>query len=161
MAPKPGKPAKAGKAAKAAKAAEAVAAAAAGAPPPADAVRARTGVVGEVLDRVHGVRLCYGEPVREAGRTVIPVARVRAAGGGGWGSGGGETGGGGGGGGSLDALPVGFIEIGPDGTRFEPIADPEAATRTLKAATAALVTVATALAGLRAARGRRLLGRGR
>ena len=154
MAPKPPKPVKAAKPDKPAK------------PPkadrPADVVRARGGVVGEVLDRIQGVRLCFGEPVREAGRTVIPVARVRAAGGGGWGSGGGPgEGAGGGGGGSLDALPIGFIEIGPEGTRYQPIDDPEATMRALKAATAAAVTLATTFAGLRAARGRRRLARGR
>ena len=45
------------------------------------------------------------------GRTVIPVARVRAAGGMGQQ----------GGGGRLDAVPVGFIEVSQAGARFEPI----------------------------------------
>jgi hypothetical protein len=44
-----------------------------------------------------GARLGYGEPVREGGRTVIPVAR------------GGE--------------PVGYIEIDAAGTRYTPIGD--------------------------------------
>ncbi len=50
-----------------------------------------------------GARLCYGEPVREGGRTVIPVAHV---------------------GGSPDAVsgrPVGYIEIDATGTRYRPI----------------------------------------
>jgi uncharacterized spore protein YtfJ len=113
-----------------------------------------------LADRLGGARLCYGDPIRDGVRTVVPVARVRAAGGGGWGRD--ETsGGGGGGGGRLDARPIGFIEVGPDGTRFEAIHDPEALTRTLRAATAAAITVATAVAGLRAARhGGRLLGSG-
>lgn len=155
MAPKPPKPPKPPKVAKPAKQPKPER--------PADVDRVRRGVLGEVLDRVQGVRLCYGEPVREAGRTVIPVARVRVTGGGGWGSSGEaqEAGAGGGGGGSLDALPVGFIEIGPEGARYQPIEDPEATTRLVKTATAAAVTLATTVAGLRAARRRRLLGRGR
>jgi uncharacterized spore protein YtfJ len=112
-----------------------------------------------LVDRLSGARLCYGEPVRHEDRTVIPVARVRASGGGGWGGGDDSTGGGGGG--SLDAKPIGFIEIGPTGTRFEAIADPEATGRAIKAGAAAVATVVTAVAGLRAVRGRKLLGRGR
>jgi uncharacterized spore protein YtfJ len=112
-----------------------------------------------LVDRLSGARLCYGEPVRHEDRTVIPVARVRASGGGGWGGGDDRTGGGGGGG-SLDAKPIGFIEIGPAGTRFQEIADPEATGRAIKAGAAALATVLTAMAAVRAARGRKLLGRG-
>jgi len=119
--------------------------------------------VAGLVERLTGSRLCYGEPIREAGRTIVPVARVRAAGGLGFGRGPVEQGGGGGGGGTLDALPLGYIEIGPEGTRFQRIEDPEAATRAVKTLTAAAVTIATAFAGLRAARGgrRRRLGRGR
>ncbi|HEU4656943.1 MAG TPA: spore germination protein GerW family protein [Capillimicrobium sp.] len=156
-------PPKDGKKAKRRKGEDAVVAA----PAPIEAPAWRRSPIAELLDRVNGVRLCYGEPVREAGRTVIPVARVHLAGGGGWGSsdaggpGGGGAGGGGGGGGTLDAKPVGYLEIGPEGTRFASIPDPEAPMRLIKAATAAAVTVATAVAGVRAARGRRLLPRGR
>ena len=49
--------------------------------------------------------------MRVEGRTVIPVARVRAAGGMG------ELGRGG----RLDAVPVGFIDVSQDGARFEAI----------------------------------------
>ena len=35
----------------------------------------------KLLAAARGARLCYGEPVHVEGRTVIPVARVRAAGG--------------------------------------------------------------------------------
>jgi uncharacterized spore protein YtfJ len=91
-----------------------------------------------------GARLCYGEPVKVSGRTVIPVASVEAAGGGGWGKGEGtdETGDstgrgtGGGAGGWVSATPVGFIEIGPDGTRFRRIIDPISLARGLAGATA-------------------------
>ncbi len=85
------------------------------------------------LARLTGARLCFGRPVESKGRTVIPVASVRTAGGYGFGS---EPGGrqlGGGGGGALDARPVGFIEIGPDGTRFERIDDGRAALRVIAA----------------------------
>jgi len=126
----------------------------------------RLKAIARLADRLGGARLCYGEPIRDGGRTIVPVARVRAAGGGGWGTGE-PRGGGGGGGGTLDARPVGFIEIGAAGARFEAIEDPRAQ-RTLRMLTAAAVTAATTLAGVRAARGalragrtgRRLLGRG-
>ena len=49
------------------------------------------------------------------GRTVIPVARVRAAGG---------AGRGGPGGGALNAEPLGFIDVTAEGSRFEPVAVP-------------------------------------
>jgi hypothetical protein len=65
---------------------------------------------------------------------VITVARVRAAGGTG------ERGGGG----RLDAVPVGFIEVSPGGSRFEPFAQPTGPARTLAAGAAALGVVAAA-----------------
>ena len=68
----------------------------------------------KLLAAARGARLCYGEPVHVEGRTVIPVARVRAAGGMGQR----------GGGGRLDAVPVGFIEVSQAGARFEPIGRP-------------------------------------
>ena len=115
-----------------------------------------------LVERLTGSKLCYGEPVRDNGRTVIPVARLRANGGLGFGRGPVEQGGGGGGGGMLDALPFGYIEIGPEGTRFVRIEDPEAVSRVIKTVTAAAVTLATTFAGLRAAGiGRRRLSRGR
>lgn len=73
--------------------------------------------VERLLDRLTRARLCYGEPVSNGEHTVIPVARVRVAGGLGYG------GSDGGGGGTLDARPVGFIEIGPDGAHYERIPD--------------------------------------
>ncbi len=98
-----------------------------------------------MLARLTGARLCFGRPVEVKGRTVIPVASVRTAGGYGFG---GEPLGSersGGGGGALDARPVGFIEIGPDGTRFEPIDDGRAALRTIAAGSFAVLVVGRAL----------------
>ena len=83
----------------------------------------------KVLAAARGARLCYGEPVQVDGRTVIPVARVRAAGGLGRR----------GAGGRLDAEPVGFIEVAADGTRFERIEQPRASARVLAAGGAAVV----------------------
>jgi hypothetical protein len=45
--------------------------------------------------------LCYGEPIREAGRTLVPVSRVRVDGGG-----------------SIEAVPVGVLDVGPAGSHF-------------------------------------------
>ena len=99
-----------------------------------------------VLARLTGARLCFGRPVEVNGRTVIPVASVRTAGGYGFGS---EPDGrqrsGGGGGGALDARPVGFIEIAPEGTRFESIDDGRAALRTIAAGSFAMLVVGRAL----------------
>ena len=106
------------------------------------------------LDALAGAQLCYGEPVRTGDRTVIPVARVRIAGGGGWGSAAvQEEGSGGGGGGFVDAHPLGFVEIGPEGTRYVEIPDPERLQRTLKAGASAIATLAAGLAGARRLRG--------
>ena len=100
----------------------------------------------KLLAAARGARLCYGEPVHVEGRTVIPVARVRAAGGMGRQ----------GGGGRLDAVPVGFIEVSQAGARFEPISAPGPGARGLAAGGAALTALAAA-AVLR--RPRRALGR--
>ena len=118
-----------------------------------------------LIDAVAAARLCYGEPVREGDRTVIPVSRVRVRGG--WGFGRGERAagkassepsGGGGGGGHLDAQPAGFIELGPDGARFHDIPDPDRSLRLLRAGAAAATTVLAGVAGVRGLRG---LGRRR
>jgi uncharacterized spore protein YtfJ len=94
----------------------------------------------KLLARLTGARLCFGEAVSAGGRTVIPVASVRTAGGGGFGSGPPTSPGqGGGGGGAIDARPVGFIEIGPEGTRFERIDDGRAALRAVAAGSLALL----------------------
>ena len=88
------------------------------------------------------VRAVFGDPIERDGITVVPVARVRWGFGGGAGrgpiamgagasDGAGETtfdegssGAGTGGGGGVTADPIGYIEIGPDGTTFKPIASP-------------------------------------
>ena len=99
-----------------------------------------------VLARLTGARLCFGRPVEVTGRTVIPVASVRTAGG--YGFGGeplGRQRSGGGGGGAIDARPVGFIEIGPEGTRFEAIDDGRVALGTIAAGSLAALVVGRAL----------------
>jgi uncharacterized spore protein YtfJ len=120
--------------------------------------------VKKLVNRLGGSRLCFGEPIRVGERTVIPVGRVRVAGGGGFGSGdnAGEPAGGGGGGGWLDATPIGFIDAGPEGARFEAIPDPDATVRRIRGAATAAATLMSAVAGVRAlrsARRQRLLGR--
>ena len=100
----------------------------------------------KLLAAARGARLCYGEPVHVEGRTVIPVARVRAAGGMGKR----------GGGGRLDAVPVGFIEVSQAGARFEAIGTSGALPRGLAAGGAALTALAAAAAFRRP---RRALGR--
>ena len=81
----------------------------------------------ELIGAKAGVRAVFGEPVQQAGVTVIPVARVR------WGFGGGggrsEAGSdgpasGSGGGGGVAADPIGYVEIGSDGATFRPIREP-------------------------------------
>jgi uncharacterized spore protein YtfJ len=125
----------------------------------------RAGGLRGLLDGLGGARLCYGEPVVSGERAVIPVARVRVAGGGGFGAGGdGDEGGGGGG--YLEASPQGFIEVGPEGARYQPIPDPERLGRALRAAAGAAATLATGMAvakRLRRAGGssRAMIGRGR
>jgi hypothetical protein len=88
----------------------------------------------KLLAAARGARLCYGEPVQVDGRTVITVARVRAAGGFGQA----------GGGGRVDAVPVGFIEVSATGTRFEPIGGGGTGTRQLAAAGAAATALVAA-----------------
>src|SRR4051794_37570048 len=127
-------------------------------PKPDPATRRLVGVRGLVA-RLGGARLCFGEPVRVGERIVIPVARVRAAGGGGFGSSGPREDTGGGGGGWLDAMPMGYIDAGPEGARFESIPDPDQPVRALKGAATAAATLITTVAGLRAVRRRRLLNR--
>jgi uncharacterized spore protein YtfJ len=99
----------------------------------------------------------YGEPVDAHGHTVIPVARVYFMYGAGMGP---ELGGrmvdrppdgrvapslssGGGGGGLGIARPAGYIEIGPEGTRFVP------ATRDWRGTLAVALTIALTLLVLR------------
>src|SRR4051812_10192306 len=103
----------------------------------------RTLATRKLLAAARGARLCYGDPVHVEGRTVIPVARVRAAGGLGAR----------GGGGRLDAVPIGFIEVSAAGARFEPIGSPGPGARGLAAGGAALTALAAAAAVRRQRRG--------
>ena len=103
----------------------------------------RTLATRKLLAAARGARLCYGEPVHVDGRTVIPVARVRAAGGLG------ERGGGG----RLDAVPVGFIEVSAAGARFEPFSQPGSGARALAAGGAAVTGLIAAAALRRPRRG--------
>ncbi len=132
----------------------------------------------KLVNSFGGAKLCYGEPIRNGERVVIPVSRVSTFGGWGWGRGRDSADGwgdGGGGGGGLEAAPVGFIDIGPEGTRFESIPDPMSNARALRTSASALGALASGLAtaaAIRRARrslpggagvsaGRKLLGRGR
>jgi uncharacterized spore protein YtfJ len=73
------------------------------------------------------VKAVYGDPIAAHGKTVIPIAKIIYGYGGGGGTGGvGESsarGEGGGGGGGARAIPVGFIEISDQQSRFVPITD--------------------------------------
>ena len=82
-----------------------------------------------------GVDAVFGEPIREGGVTVVPVAEVRFAFGYGYGSGRGrgeeteggpstaEQGSGGGSGAGGRASAKGYIRISADDVRFEPVLD--------------------------------------
>jgi hypothetical protein len=81
----------------------------------------------ELIGAKAGVQAVFGEPVRNEGITVIPVARVRWGFGGGGGSADGPESGpasGSGGGGGVAADPIGYLEIDPQGTAFRPIREP-------------------------------------
>jgi hypothetical protein len=112
-------------------------------PPPAPEERGLP--VRRILRGIEGARLCYGEPLNVEGRTVITVARVRAAGAG-------LTDASAGG---VDAAPLGFIEVTAGEARFHAIDDPERGLRALRAATGAATTLLGALAGARALARRR------
>ncbi|MBA3301292.1 MAG: hypothetical protein H0T15_05435 [Thermoleophilaceae bacterium] len=115
-----------------------------------------------LLSRLTGARLCFGKAVGAGAYTVVPVAKVRVAGGGGSGREG--EGSGGGGGGALDAAPVGYVEIGPEGTRFKRIratSPSELAARSVSglAAAAALALVVRNRRDFNLTHARRLLSR--
>jgi len=110
------------------------------APPPGAPV---TVAAREIIGRIAGATLCYGEPVRAGDRAVIPVARVQARGG--MGFGGNADDGGGGGGGMLKAAPAGFIEVTPEGTTYVPA--PRGRTGGLAAGAAVVVGAAAGVAG--------------
>lgn len=97
----------------------------------------------EVVSRLAGSTLCYGEPVHVGDRAVIPAARVKARGG--MGFGGRDAENGGGGGGLIDASPAGFIEVGPDGASYTAI--PRSRAGGLAAGAALVAGAAAGLAG--------------
>jgi uncharacterized spore protein YtfJ len=113
------------------------------------------------VTRVTGARACYGKPVEAHGHVVIPVATLRTFGGLGFGNGtppapdADATSSGGGGGGFVDARPIGFIDIGPDGARWQSIDAPTPARRASTTALAALGVVAATQLIVRAAVRRR------
>ena len=111
-------------------------------------------VLRQIFSGLQGGALCYGEPVRHNDRVVIPVARVTTAGGGGFGAGKVEEGSGGGGGGFVDAAPVGFIDMGPEGARFQPIPDPVGTARGVRNVIGGVATLIGVVAGARALRQR-------
>jgi uncharacterized spore protein YtfJ len=69
------------------------------------------------------VKQVFGDPIETQGKTIVPVARVMYHVGSGWGGRRLEAAeggmGGGGGGGAVIALPVGVLEVTPEGVRFE------------------------------------------
>ena len=101
------------------------------------------------VGRLTGARVCYGKPIEAHGHVIVPVATLRTFGGLGFGGSMAEPGSpeapssGGGGGGFVDARPVGFIDIGPDGVRYEPI---ELAPSAQRAGTTTLIALALLLA---------------
>ncbi|MBA2504704.1 MAG: hypothetical protein H0V29_02030 [Thermoleophilaceae bacterium] len=108
--------------------------------------RKRLLALARVVERFGGSKLCFGEEVRSGDYAIVPVARVRAAGGGGFGREG-ESDTGGGGGGALEAQPVGYVEIGPAGTKFKRIRAttiPEVLARALTGTAAAAAIAAVA-----------------
>jgi uncharacterized spore protein YtfJ len=113
--------------------------------------------VRKLLARLSGARICFSEPVRAGEHTIIGVARLTSAGGGGGGSGnaeGGDVGSGWGGGGFIEAKPVGYIHVGPQGAQFKRIRDMSSAVGVLRAAAAVVTAVAAATGGARALRDR-------
>lgn len=143
-------------------------AAAAAAIPPVATNRTARGMTSlrKLVAGLDGSRLCFGEPVEASGATIIPVARVWAAGGAGFGHGepplqdgdtvapGGAEAGGGGIGGALEGHPVGFITVAPDGTsRYEAIPDPQGRARAARMLASGAATLLTAVAASRALRG--------
>ena len=98
-----------------------------------------------LLTRLGGGRLVYGRPVRTGDRAVIPVSRVRLAGGFGFGQDADDEGGGGGG--FVQARPAGFIEVGPEGARYQAIPRERGRAAGLAAAVAAGALAGSAVAG--------------
>jgi uncharacterized spore protein YtfJ len=85
--------------------------------------------VERIVERIGGragVQAVYGAPIERGETTVVPVARVRWVFGGGAGSADAAgdapgSGSGAGGGGGVTVDPIGYLEITPGGTVFQPI----------------------------------------
>jgi uncharacterized spore protein YtfJ len=109
-----------------------------GAPQPDAAPDRASALLEQVASALGGrasVRAVYGEPITRGDVTIVPVARASfgfgGGAGGGWktgapeGEGGtaevSEGGDGGGGGGGADVRPLGYVEIAPGGTTWQPI----------------------------------------
>lgn len=103
--------------------------------------------LGRMVGRLGGGRLVYGKPVRVGERAVVPVSRVRFTGGFGFGAGEAEGQEGGGGGGVVDARPTGFIDVGPDGARYEAIPRERGRMAAVVAGVAAGALAGSAVAG--------------
>ena len=73
-----------------------------------------------IVDRA-GAKTVYGDPVSAAGKTILPVAKIRYGFGGGGGGRPDAQQHGGGAGGGMVAKPVGVVEITESETRFIPI----------------------------------------
>jgi uncharacterized spore protein YtfJ len=118
-------------------------------PTPEWATALSGGTSRRLLARLTGARMCFGRPIHADGRTVVPVASVRGMGGLGFGRDGDASGDrevaatdagragevrrpdGGGGGGYVHARPLGFIDLGPEGARFQAIPAPGGAGRVI------------------------------
>jgi uncharacterized spore protein YtfJ len=98
-----------------------------------DEARPNLEPIEKLVDRL-GAGAVFGEPIREGGVTVVPVAEVRFAFGYGYGSGRGrgeeaegrsstDEGSGGGSGAGGRASAKGYIRISADGVSFEPVVD--------------------------------------
>jgi hypothetical protein len=93
------------------------------------------------MEELRGERLSYGDPVTVGGRTVITVTRVRASRNGK--------------GRSVDAAPMGYIEVTAEGSRYHSIDDSQRTSRGVRAAATAATAVVGLLAGARALRASR------
>jgi uncharacterized spore protein YtfJ len=98
-----------------------------------DEARPNLEPIEKMVDRL-GVDAVFGEPIREGGVTVVPVAEVRFGYGYGYGSGRGrveetedgpstDEGSGGGSGAGGRASAKGYLRISADDVRFEPVLD--------------------------------------
>ena len=84
--------------------------------------------IGERFQTTASVKSIYGEPITAEGKTIIPVAKVRYGFGGGSGTAATDSSSedgerplpseGGGVGGGVEVIPVGFIKVTPDETRY-------------------------------------------